>query len=241
MRKKLLRWAPWNYRFWREIARWCYERSLHNPPVVPARITSRPALNCTATCCDSPGNPGWRSPVACRESRNHGTAAHALRIRSQGVGHVALRGYGYNYPANQALIPSLRSFLSRHRDVVSAAVSLFPPGKVLRPPRSVQRGLAISPPSVRDESGGWTQLLRTADRWETYYLQEGEGVLWDDTFLHSAVNRSDQPRVVLLFDVFRRDQPFWLVAMSLLFLAIAQLWQRLQNMRERALLRATAS
>ena len=37
MRKKLLRWAPWNYRFWREIARWCYERSLHNPPVVPAQ------------------------------------------------------------------------------------------------------------------------------------------------------------------------------------------------------------
>ena len=55
------------------------------------------------------------------------------------------------------------------------------------------------------------------------------------------MNRSDQPRVVLLFDVFRRDQPFWLVAMSWLFLAIAQLWQRLQNMRERALLRATAS
>ena len=35
MRKKLLRWAPWNYRFWREIARWCYECSLHNLAVVP--------------------------------------------------------------------------------------------------------------------------------------------------------------------------------------------------------------
>ena len=76
---------------------------------------------------------------------------------------------------------------------------------------------------------------------ETYHLHEGEGFLWDDTFMHSAVNRSDQPRVVLLFDVFRRDQPFWLVAISWLFLAIAQLWQRLQNMREWALLRAAAS
>ena len=36
MRNKLLRWAPWNYRCWREIACWCYERSLHNPAVVSA-------------------------------------------------------------------------------------------------------------------------------------------------------------------------------------------------------------
>jgi aspartate beta-hydroxylase len=47
--------------------------------------------------------------------------------------------------------------------------------------------------------------------------------------------------VVLLFDVFRRDQPFWLVVMSWIFLGIAQLWQRLQNMRQRALLRSAAS
>ena len=59
--------------------------------------------------------------------------------------------------------------------------------------------------------------------------------------MHSAVNRSDQPRVVLLFDVFRRDQPFWLVGMSWLFLGIAQIWQHLQNMRERALLKTAAS
>ena len=35
--QRIVRWGPWNYRFWREIARWCYERSLHNPPVVPAQ------------------------------------------------------------------------------------------------------------------------------------------------------------------------------------------------------------
>ena len=55
--------------------------------------------------------------------------------------------------------------------------------------------------------------------------------------MHSAVNRSDQPRVVLLFDVFRRDQPFWLIGMSWVFLWVAQLWQRLQNMRSKALLK----
>ena len=44
-------------------------------------------------------------------------------------GILPLRGYGYNYPANQDLITTLKFFLKRHPDVVSAVVSLFPPGK----------------------------------------------------------------------------------------------------------------
>jgi aspartyl/asparaginyl beta-hydroxylase (cupin superfamily) len=44
-------------------------------------------------------------------------------------GMLPLRGYGYNYPANQNLIPTLKSFLKRHPDVVSAAISLFHRGK----------------------------------------------------------------------------------------------------------------
>ena len=49
--------------------------------------------------------------------------------------------------------------------------------------------------------------------------------------MHSAINRSSQPRVVLLFDVFRKDQPFWLIGMSWIFLWVAQIWQHVQNMR----------
>jgi aspartate beta-hydroxylase len=40
--------------------------------------------------------------------------------------------------------------------------------------------------------------------------------------------------VVLLFDVFRKDQPFWLIGMSWIFLWVAQIWQQVQNMRGRA-------
>ena len=73
---------------------------------------------------------------------------------------LPLRGYGYDYPANQALIPSLRSFLSRHRDVVSAAVSLFPSGKVLRPHKGPFKGVwRFHLPLYMADLGGWTQLL----------------------------------------------------------------------------------
>jgi aspartate beta-hydroxylase len=153
-------------------------------------------------------------------------------------GMLPLRGYGYNYPANQDLIPTLKSFLKRHPDVVSAAVSLFPPGKILRPHKGPFKGVwRFHLPLYVETLENKTTSCELMIDGVTYYLQEGEGFLWDDTFLHSAVNRSEQPRVVLLFDVFRHDQPFWLVGMSWVFLWVAQIWQHLQNMRERALLR----
>ena len=46
---------------------------------------------------------------------------------------------------------------------------------------------------------------------QSYHLQEGEGFLWDDTFMHSAINRSSQPRVVLLSTCFAKTNRFgWL-------------------------------
>jgi aspartate beta-hydroxylase len=121
---------------------------------------------------------------------------------------------------------------------VSAAVSLFPPGKILRPHKGPFKGVwRFHLPLYVETLENKTTSCELMIDGVTYYLQEGEGFLWDDTFLHSAVNRSEQPRVVLLFDVFRHDQPFWLVGMSWVFLWVAQIWQHVQNMRERARLR----
>ena len=150
-------------------------------------------------------------------------------------GMLPLRGYGYDYPDNQARIPILKDFLQRNKHVVSATVSLFPPGKVLRAHKGPFKGVLRLhlPLYVQDLGDGKTSCELMVDG-TTYYLKEGETFLWDDTFLHSAVNRSNQPRVVLLFDVFRRDQPLWLVGISWGFLWIAQIYQRLQKVRIRA-------
>ena len=57
------------------------------------------------------------------------------------LGMLPLRGYGYNCPANQALIPTLRSFLKHHPDDVSAAVSLFSPrGRFYGPTKVPSKG-----------------------------------------------------------------------------------------------------
>ena len=87
---------------------------------------------------------------------------------------------------------------------------------------------------VEDFGDGGSSCELKIDGQIYHQLQEGKGFLWDDTFLHSAINRSSQPRVVLLFDVFRKDQPFWLIGMSWIFLWVAQIWQQMQKMRGRA-------
>jgi aspartate beta-hydroxylase len=40
-----------------------------------------------------------------------------------------------------------------------------------------------------------------------YRLGDGESLLWDDTYRHEVWNRSDQVRIALLLDVWRKDMP----------------------------------
>lgn len=164
--QRVIRWGPWHYRFWREIARWCYEHSLHNPAVVTADF----------------GFPDHRQLLECYQKIRLETLEVALSGRLPANhdimqqqrtlyefdrkiwGMLPLRGYGYNYPANQALIPSLRSFLQHHPDVVSAAVRSVPPrGSPTAPQRSPQGSIEISPAVVR--GGFWRrpQFLRDDD------------------------------------------------------------------------------
>ncbi len=237
--QRIIRWGPWNYRFWREIARWCYERSLHNPAVVdPDQFfpAHRELLeNYTAIRRET-----LEIALSGRLPANHEIMQQQRTLYEfdrKIWGMLPLRGYGFNYPENQRQIPTLKAFLRRHPDVVSAAVSLFPPGKVLRPHKGPFKGVwRYHLPLYVQQLGNGRTSCELKINGTRYDLQEGEGFLWDDTFMHSAVNRSDQPRVVLLFDVFRDDQPFWLIGMSWLFLWVAQIWQRLQNMRARALM-----
>ena len=237
--QRIARWGPWNYRFWREIARWCYERSLKNPAVVDPDqhfpehrelLENYSALRRETLDVALSG----RLP-ANHEIMQQQRTLYEFDRKIWGM--LPLRGYGFDYPENQSRIPTLQGFLQRHRDVVSARSACSHRGRCCARTKVRSRGSGdITSLYVDDLGQGQTscELLIDGTR---YFLQEGEGLHRDDTFLHSAVNRSEQPRVVLLFDVFRRDQPIGLVAMSWVFLWVAQIWQRVQNMRDRAQLR----
>ena len=65
------------------------------------------------------------------------------------------------------------------------------------------------------------QDLTLIEKGEKYYWKNGEGVVFDDTFLHDAANYSDQVRVVLWLDL-RRKMPLPLQLLNRLILHIAR-------------------
>ena len=73
------------------------------------------------------------------------------------------------------------------------------------------------------------------EKGETYYWKNGEGIVFDDNYLHEAKNLSDEVRVVLWLDL-RRPMPFYLQAFNILVLAIAHRDKSVARFRENALI-----
>lgn len=62
-----------------------------------------------------------------------------------------------------------------------------------------------------------------------YRLGDGERLLWDDTYRHEVWNRSDQVRVALLLDVWRRDMPTDIALLSQTILLATKAMLRLRG------------
>ena len=97
-----------------------------------------------------------------------------------------------------------RRLLQAHPQVISAAFSILEGGKHIPAHRGPFRGILryhlplVIPPPLADKP---SNRLRVDSL--SYALQEGRGILWDDTYEHEAWNDSAAPRAVLLLDVFR--------------------------------------
>ena len=59
-----------------------------------------------------------------------------------------------------------------------------------------------------------------------YRLGDGDSLLWDDTYPHEVWNRSDEVRIALLLDVWRKDMPADIALLSHGLLAAAKMWIR---------------
>ena len=119
-----------------------------------------------------------------------------------------LRAYGAEHRANQARCPALARLLRAHPEVTSATLSFLESGKHIPAHRGPFRGvlryhLGLVVPRKAD--GGPGSVLQVDGR--DYTLQEGRGLLWDDTYMHAAWNEGTTVRAVLLLDVFRPGMP----------------------------------
>jgi len=95
----------------------------------------------------------------------------------------------------------LRDLISKGIDVRNAFYSILPPDAQLLPhvgPMSsvLRYHLGLQCPS----NNCWLQLENKQIKWEN-----GKGFLWNDMFLHSAHNKSEETRIILFLDIGRKD------------------------------------
>ncbi|MEM7336219.1 MAG: aspartyl/asparaginyl beta-hydroxylase domain-containing protein, partial [Chloroflexota bacterium] len=121
---------------------------------------------------------------------------------------------------NCQLCPETTKLLAQIPGVHLAFFSILYPKQYIKPHFGYYKGflryhLGVIVPAenhhlklcwLRVNDDGETNASRdkkAIEQGEKYYWQEGEGVIFDDTLLHDAMNDSDQIRVVLWLDIER--------------------------------------
>jgi aspartate beta-hydroxylase len=141
-----------------------------------------------------------------------------------------IKAYGVEVPENKARCPALAAIVATAPEVLSASISFMAPKKHIPAHRGPFRGvlrfyLGLSMPRLADGKPG--AVLKVADR--DYRLQEGEYMLWDDTFPHEVWNESDQVRAVLLLDVWRPGMPADMELFSRALIAMVRAGMRIRG------------
>jgi aspartate beta-hydroxylase len=119
-----------------------------------------------------------------------------------------MKAYGVTLEENLKRCPAVASILAQTPEVLSCSFSFLAPGKHIPEHRGPLRAilrfhLMLSMPC---DGNGVPACVMNIDG-VPYRLGEGESLLWDDTYRHEVWNRSEQVRIALLLDVWRRDMP----------------------------------
>ncbi|WP_243444089.1 aspartyl/asparaginyl beta-hydroxylase domain-containing protein [Asaia prunellae] len=133
-------------------------------------------------------------------SRQHGRIAGDRRWRS-----FFFEGYGYRCEENCQRAPRTNDLLRQIPNLVTASFSVLEPG--CRIPRHVgmTKGtfvyhLALKIPKNREACH---ITIEGENKTHTYSWNEGESLLFDDTFPHFVANDTDEDRYILLIQVQR--------------------------------------
>jgi beta-hydroxylase len=134
-----------------------------------------------------------------RSAEKHNDASFSSFFK-EGWKRFYLKWYGEPLPSAHALCPQTVALLERIPSVKAAMFALLPPGSKLNPHRDPFAG------SLRYHLGLITpnsdECLIFVDG-EEYSWRDGEDVVFDETYVHWAENRTDQTRVILFCDVER--------------------------------------
>lgn len=134
-----------------------------------------------------------------RAAEKHNDASFASFFK-EGWKRFYLKWYGEPLESAHALCPNTVALVEKIPQVKAAMFALLPPGSKLNPHRDPFAG------SLRYHLGLITpnsDLCHIVVDGESYAWRDGEDVVFDETFVHWAENRTDTTRVILFCDVER--------------------------------------
>jgi aspartyl/asparaginyl beta-hydroxylase (cupin superfamily) len=154
--------------------------------------------------------------------------------------------------ANCRHAPETTRLLRQIPDVSMAFFSILGPGQHIRAHWGYYKGfwryhLGLVVPNdnrdqtcwlrVNDDRRAYDKRIRSViEKTEKYYWHEGEGIVFDDTYLHDASNESAAPRAVLFLDLIR-PLPWYLDVPNRIFIRLAQLDPTVREIRRDAVMR----
>ena len=111
-----------------------------------------------------------------------------------------LKWYGDFLPSASALCPKTAALLAEIPSINAAMFTLLPPGSRLGAHRdpfagSLRYHLGLVTPNSPD-----CHIIVDGEK---YYWKDGEAVMFDETYIHQAENRTDVSRVILFCDIER--------------------------------------
>jgi beta-hydroxylase len=153
---------------------------------------------------------------------------------------------------NCALAPHTAQLLREIPGLYTAFFSILEPRQYITPHWGYWKGflryhLGVIIPNDNSDRACWLRVNDTPednalhdtaliDRGKKHFWKNGEGVLFDDTFLHDANNGSDHVRVVLWLDL-RRKMPRWLDAVNTALLEVAHRVPPISRVRKNAIVK----
>lgn len=172
-------------------------------------VPSKPILNSRDFTALNPLRDNWKM---IREEALHlfdeGYIRAALRNNDasfnsffkEGWKRFYLKWYGEPLDSAKTLCPKTVALVESIPSVNAAMFALLPPGGRLNPHRDPFAG------SLRYHLGLVTpnsDVCRIFIDGEPYAWKDGEDIVFDETYIHSAENKSDQTRIILFCDVER--------------------------------------
>jgi beta-hydroxylase len=122
-----------------------------------------------------------------------------------------LKWYDANHPSAAKFCPKTVALLKQVPEVKAAMFTELPPGATLNPHRDPYAG------SLRYHLG---LITPNDDRCfinvnnQPYSWRDGQGVMFDETYIHWAQNASDSTRIILLCDIERPMKYRWAQAIN---------------------------